>query len=63
MGSFIVRIYRIDTEDPRKITGLVEVMDGSGDRVSFAGVDELGEVLNRSVSGPRKRRKPSAMNS
>jgi len=29
--SFIVRIYRIDTEEQKRLTGLVEAMDGSGD--------------------------------
>jgi hypothetical protein len=29
-GSFIVRIYRFDTEDRKKLTGLVEAMEESG---------------------------------
>jgi hypothetical protein len=54
--SFIVRVYRFDTEDQRKITGLVETMDGAGERLPFTDIDELAEILNRLV-GPRKRRK------
>jgi hypothetical protein len=47
--SFIVRVYRIDTEDPRKLTGLVEALDGSGERTQFTDIDELAAVLGRSV--------------
>lgn len=54
--TFIVRIYRFDTEDRRKLTGLVESMDGSGERIPFTDMDELAAILNRLV-GPRKRRK------
>jgi len=47
--SFIVRIYRVDTEDQRKLTGLVETLDGSGERTPFTDIDELAAVLGRSV--------------
>jgi hypothetical protein len=57
--SFIVRIYRFDTEDQRKLTGLVETMDGSGERLPFTDMDELAAILNRCVGKPRKRRKKS----
>lgn len=53
--SFIVRIYRFDTEDPRRITGLVETVDGAGVRVSFNDSDELAAILNRCVNKPGKR--------
>jgi len=53
--SFIVRVYRVDTEDHLKISGLVETMDGSGERVPFTGVDDLAAILNHSVRRPRKR--------
>jgi hypothetical protein len=56
--SFIVRIYRFDTEDQRKLTGLVETMDGAGERLPFTDMDELAAILNRLVR-PRKRRKKS----
>jgi hypothetical protein len=46
LESFIVRIYKVDAKDRRKIQGLVEAMDGSGRHESFAGIDELGFVLN-----------------
>ena len=47
--SFIVRIYRIDTEDQCKLTGLVETLDGSGERTPFTDANELAAVLSRSV--------------
>ena len=58
--SFIVRIYRIDTEDQCKLTGLVETLDGSGERTPFTDANELAAVLNRSVGrgGRKKRNKP-----
>ena len=52
--SFIIRIYRIDTDDRWKITGLVEAMDGSGIREPFADLDDLGVVLNRRSGGQKK---------
>jgi hypothetical protein len=55
--SFIVRIYRIDTENPKKLTGLVEAMDGSGERTPFTDIIELAAVLNGLVSGHRKGRR------
>ncbi len=55
--SFIVRVYRVNTDDPRKINGLVETMDGSGERESFADTDELGAILNRRAGRPLKKRK------
>jgi hypothetical protein len=55
--SFIVRIYRIDTEDPRKLTGLVEALDGSGERTPFTDIDELAAVLNRGMGKRGGRRK------
>jgi hypothetical protein len=57
--SFIVRIYRFDTEDQRKLTGLVESMDGAGERLPFTDMDELAAILNRCVR-PRKRRGKTA---
>ena len=49
--TFVVRIYRYDTEDPRKLTGMVEAMDGRGERTRFTDIDGLAAVLNRGVCG------------
>jgi len=57
--SFIVRIYRIDTEDPKKLTGLVEALDGSGERTPFTDVEELAAVLS-SGTGKRHGRRTKA---
>jgi hypothetical protein len=55
--SFIIRIYRIDTEAPHKLTGLVEALDGSGERTPFTDIDELAAALNRVVNSRRKNRR------
>jgi hypothetical protein len=47
--SFIVRIYRFDTDDQRKLAGLVEATDGSGERLPFTDIDELAVILNRGM--------------
>ena len=48
-NSYIVRIYRVDTVAPKKLLGLLETMDGSGERIPFANMDELAALLNRGV--------------
>ena len=48
--SFIVRIYRFDPEDQRKLAGQVEAMDGTGERVPFTNVDALAAALRRGVA-------------
>lgn len=55
--SFILRIYRVDTKDPNRLAGLVERMDGSGERESFTDLEGLADILNRSVAKPQKSRK------
>ena len=54
--SFIVRLYRVDTEDTGKITGLVEALDGSGRQAPFRDAGELAAILNRGAEGKQKRR-------
>lgn len=59
-SSFVVRVYRVDTEDPQKLIGMIEAMDGSGERLPFNSVEDLAAVL-RSVAdnrgGSRKKAK------
>jgi hypothetical protein len=55
--SYVVRIYRVDTEDQKNLTGLVEAMDGSGERLPFKNIDQLAEVLQCGVA--KTRLKPS----
>jgi hypothetical protein len=54
--SYIVRVYRIDPEDPTGITGVVEAMDGSGAKKPFTCSDELAKILSRGI-GKRQKRK------
>jgi hypothetical protein len=44
--SFIVRVYRYDSEERGRIVGLVETTDGSGVSEAFKDTDEPGAVLN-----------------
>jgi hypothetical protein len=53
--SFIVRLYRVDTEDTGKITGLVEALDGSGSQAPFRDADELAGLLNCRPAASRKK--------
>jgi hypothetical protein len=55
--SFIVRLYRFDTDDQRKLAGLVEAMDGSGERQPFTDIEELTGILNSFVRKQRKGRR------
>lgn len=52
--SFVVRVYRVDTEDRRKITGMVETLDGSGRKEPFRNADELMGLLNSGANDSRK---------
>ena len=49
--SFIVRVYRVDAQDERKISGLVEALDGSGESEPFTLIDVLGAILKRRLIG------------
>jgi hypothetical protein len=53
--SFIVRVYRVDTEDTRKITGLVEALDGSGWQAPFRDAGELAGLLQSGAGAARKK--------
>lgn len=59
-NSFIVRVYRVDTEEPHKLVGQVETLDGSGDRQPFVDLDELAALLSRGAGKRRGRRKNKA---
>jgi hypothetical protein len=45
MESYIVRIYRGETDNPRNIVGTVE-QAGSEERKSFSDIDELWNIFN-----------------
>jgi len=44
MDSYIVRIYRRDMNDPRRIAGLVELVEQEEKR-AFTGIEELVNIL------------------
>lgn len=52
-NSYIVRVYRVDTEDKKKLTGLVERLDGSGARTPFTDSDQLAALLGQSANKGR----------
>jgi hypothetical protein len=45
MHSYIVRIYREEPDNPRKLVGIVEEVGKKG-RLAFTTLDELWEILN-----------------
>jgi hypothetical protein len=47
MGNYIVRIYRSEKDNPRKLVGLVEEVGKDGRR-GFTNLDELWGILNPS---------------
>ena len=55
--SFIVRVYRVDTENSCQINGLVQTMDSTEPGESFADIDELGDILNSHLNPSGKKRK------
>lgn len=55
--SYLVRIYRVDSEDPHRITGQVEALDGSGTRTPFTDCVELATLLSRGAGKKRRRGK------
>ncbi len=61
LESFIIRVYRIDTRDPGRVTGILEPVDGSGEPEPFVGLDELGLALSRRAGkGGKKRRRAAS---
>lgn len=53
--SYLVRIYRIDSDDPHRLTGQVEALDGSDKRTPFTDCAELATLLSQGA-GKRRRR-------
>lgn len=45
MRNYIVRIYRYENDNPKKIVGVVEEPEIEG-RKAFTNLDELWEILN-----------------
>ena len=49
MESYVVRIYRMEEDNPRRLLGIVEKV-GIGERKIFSNLNELWSILN-----PKKR--------
>ena len=45
LKSFVVRVYRHDPDQPSKVTGVIEPLDGSGDKRSFTDTSEMNAIL------------------
>ena len=45
MDSFVVRIYRIKSDSPQDLVGLVELVDCDKEK-AFSSFDELRAILN-----------------
>ena len=57
--SFIIRIYRVDSTDPHRLTGQIEALDGCGKSVSFTDVDGMVAELRRSIGRKSRRTRKS----
>lgn len=57
MDSYVIRIYRRNSEDPRQVVGLVEIITSQEQR-SFRTFDELREILQpANTKGAKKKEK------
>lgn len=54
MATFVVRIYRAGDKDGCKLTGIAELMDGTGRQRPFADMAELAAILRHHAIRPRK---------
>ncbi len=52
MDTYIIRIYRQDPDEPRKLVGLVEEAGAEGKR-GFTSLEELWGILNPDKAGNR----------
>ena len=52
MDNYIVRIYRQEENNPRKVVGVMEEVGVKGKR-AFSDVDELWEILSAQNGGSR----------
>lgn len=51
--NYIVRIYRYDRDNPRKLVGIVEQVGAEGER-AFRTLDELWNILCLGEKGKRQ---------
>jgi hypothetical protein len=60
MESYIVRIYRGETDNPHNLVGTVE-QAGTEERKSFANIDELWTIFNPLKKRQKKRGKGAGL--
>lgn len=57
LANYIVRIYRLDQKNPRRLVGVVEEVGVKG-RKGFTNYDELWDILISLKGKPRDPKKP-----
>ena len=51
MDTYIIRVYRLQKDNPRNLVGMVEsVRDNRREKMAFTNVDDLWEILNSQAS-------------
>jgi hypothetical protein len=58
LKDYVLRIYRRDKNDPRRLAGVVEEVGVEGNK-AFSNLDELWSILNPSKAGTTKTKKPN----
>ena len=53
MKDYVLRIYRRDRNNPRRLVGVVEEVEVAGTK-AFSNLDELWSILNPSKAEPSK---------
>ncbi len=57
LDSYVIRIYRRNSEDPQQVVGLVEIIS-SEEKKAFRTFDELREILQpENIKGVKKKEK------
>ncbi len=60
MENYIVRIYRLEKNNPRHLVGIVESVENEGrGKRAFTNLDDLWEILNSQMSEPGPKAKGS----
>jgi hypothetical protein len=61
LKDYVLRIYRREKNDPRRLVGVVEEVGVAGKK-AFSNLDELWEILNSSKAETAKTMKPNKPN-
>jgi predicted transcriptional regulator YdeE len=55
VDSYVVRVYRQEKDNPRKLVGVVEEVGVKGKR-AFTNIDDLWVILNQDADEEKKRK-------